>query len=154
MILNSTNVEPGYSFCLPETTLSKIAGAAVVPHGDVYQGMINELGQYMSKDRHMHDQSFSTRWEGRSINDHCIMEALTPCVFGHALLQIIHSILHLSRTLPKTRIFIQKVDFNSAYQRMHLSMNMNDKRITVAGGLAFVSLRLPFGGASLPEIVE
>jgi hypothetical protein len=114
MARNSTDVEPGNSFCLPEAALSGIARAAVPPHGIVHQGTINELGQYMSKDRPRHDQSFSARREGRSINDQCIMGALTPCVFGHALLQIIHFILHLLRTSPKARIFIQKVDFKSA----------------------------------------
>jgi hypothetical protein len=150
--LNSTDVKHGYSFCLPEAALSEIAGAAVAPHGIVQQGTINELGQYMSKDRPTHDQSFSARREGRSINDRCIMEALTPCVFGHALLQIIHFILHLRRTSPKKRIFIQKVVFKSAYRRMHLSTDMAAKCITVVGGLAFVSLRLPFGGRACPSL--
>jgi hypothetical protein len=80
------------------------------------------------------------------------MEALTPCVFGHALLWIIHFILYLCWTLPKTRIFIQKVDFKSAYQPMHLSTDMAAKCITVGGGLAFVSLRLPFGGQACPSL--
>ena len=87
----------------------------MAPHGIVHQGTINELGQYMSKDRPTHDQSFSARREGRSINDRCIMEELTPCVFGNALLRIIHFILHLQRISPKTKIFIQKGDFNLAY---------------------------------------
>jgi hypothetical protein len=152
MALNSTDVGHGYSFCLPEAALSEIAGAAVAPHGIVHQGTINKLGQYMSKDRPTHDQSFSAQLEGRSINDRCIMGALTPCVFGHALLRIIHFILHLCRTSPKTRIFIQKVDFKPAYWRMHLLTDMAAKCITVVGGLAFVSLRLPFGGRACPSL--
>jgi hypothetical protein len=80
------------------------------------------------------------------------MGALTPCVFGHALLRIIHFILHLCRTSPKTRIFIQKVDFKPAYWRMHLLTDMAAKCITVVGGLAFVSLRLPFGGRACPSL--
>ena len=143
--LNSTDVEHGYSFCLPEAALSKIAGAAVAPHGIVHQGTINELGQYMSKDRPMHGQSFSARREGRSINDPCITEELTPCVFGHALLGIIHFILHLRRISPKTKIFIQKVDFKPAYQRMHLSTDMAAKCITVVEGLAFMPSGSPWG---------
>jgi hypothetical protein len=150
--LNSTDVKHGYSFCLPEAALSEIAGAAVAPHGIVHQGTINELGQYMSKDRPTHDQSFSARREGRSINDCCIMEALTPCVFCHALLRIIHFILHLRRTSLKKRIFIQKIAFKLAYWRMHLSTDMAAKCITVVGGLAFVSLRLPFGGRACPSL--
>jgi hypothetical protein len=150
--LNATDVEHGYSFCLPDIALHEIAGAAVAPHGIVHQGTINELGQYMSKDRPTHDQSFSARPEGMSINDRCIMEELTPCMFGHSLLRLIHFILHLRRTHPKTRIFIQKVDFKSAYRRMHLSPTMAAKCITVVGGLAFISLRLPFGGRPCPSL--
>ena len=43
------------------------------------------------------------------------MDELTPCVFGHALLRIIHFILHLRRKFPNVRIFLQKGDFKSAY---------------------------------------
>jgi hypothetical protein len=150
--LNSVDVEHGYSFCLPVQALAQIPGAAVAPHGVVHQGTINELGQCMSKDRPTHDQSFSARKEGKSINDRCIMENLTPCVFGHALLRIIHFILHLRRTYPTKRIYIQKVDFKSAYRRMHLSTNMAAKCITVVEELAFVSLRLPFGGRACPSL--
>jgi hypothetical protein len=152
MALNSIDVEHAYSFCLWEAALSKIAGAAVAPHGIVHQGTINKLCQYMSKDRPTHDQSFSARQEGRSINDRCIMDALTPCFFGHALIWIIHFILHLCRTSPKMRIFIQKVNFKLAYRRMHLSTGMVAKCIMVVGGLAFVSLWLTFGGRACPSL--
>jgi hypothetical protein len=81
-----------------------------------------------------------------------IMDALTPCVFGHALLRIIHFILHLHRTSPKTRIFIQEGDFKLAYRRMHLSTDMATKCIMVVGGLAFVSLQLPFEGRACPSL--
>jgi hypothetical protein len=150
--LNTTDVEHGYSFCLPEIALPDITGAAVAPHGVVHQGTINELGQYMSKDRPTHDQSFSARPEGLSINDRCLMEELTPCVFGHSLLRLIHFVLYLRRKYPNTRIFIQKVDFKSAYRRMHLKPDMAAKCITVVGGLAFISLRLPFGGRPCPSL--
>jgi hypothetical protein len=150
--LNSTDVTHGYSFCLPTLALPDLAGAAVAPHGVVHQGTINELGQYMSKDRPTHDQSFSARPEGQSINDRCLMAELTPCVFGHSLLRLIHFILHLRRTSPQTRIFLQKVDFKSAYRRMHLTPDMAAKCITVVDGLAFISLRLPFGGRPCPSL--
>jgi hypothetical protein len=73
-------------------------------------------------------------------------------MFGHALLCIIHFILHLRTQFPQRRIFLQKVDFKSAYQRMHLSAGMAAKCVTVVRDLAYVSLRLPFGGRPCPSL--
>jgi hypothetical protein len=75
--LNTLDVAHGYTFCLPVEALEDLKGAAVAPHGVVHQGTINELGQLITKDRPTHDQTFSAREEGRSINDrhpYCI-----PC---------------------------------------------------------------------------
>jgi hypothetical protein len=150
--LNSTNVEHGYSFCLPEAALSEIAGAAVAPHGIVHQGTINELGQYLSKGQ-AHARPVLLRPTGRAIHKRSVHHGRTHAMrLQPPLLRIIHLILHLRRTSPKTRIFIQKVDFKSAYQRMHLSTDMAAKCITVVGGLAFVSLRLPFGGRACTSL--
>jgi hypothetical protein len=150
--LNEVDVSHGYAFCLPVEALYDIKGAAVAPHGVVRQGTINELGQLITKDRPTHDQTFSAREEGKSINDRCNMDLLTPCVFGHALLRLIHFILHLRRRFPGVRIFIQKVDFKSAYRRLHLSYDMATKCITVVRDLAFLSLRMPFGGRPCPSL--
>ena len=150
--LNAEDVEHGYSFCLPVEALHDIEKSAVAPHGVVHQGTINELGQLITKDRPTHDQSFAARPGGKSINDRCVMELLTPCMFGHALLRIIHFILHLRTRFPQKRIFLQKVDFKSAYRRMHLSAGMAAKCVTVVRKLAYVSLRLPFGGRPCPSL--
>jgi hypothetical protein len=150
--LNSTDVEHGYSFCLPEAALSKIDGAAVAPHGIVHQGTINKLGQYMFKGQ-AHARPVLLRPTGRAIHKRSVHHGRTHAMrLQPPLLRIIHFILHLRRTSPKTRIFIQKIDFKSAYQRMHLTTDMAAKCITVVGGLAFVSLRLPFGGRACPSL--
>jgi hypothetical protein len=144
--MDKVDVEHGYAFCLLVEAIQHIVGAAIAPHGMVHQGIIDEFGQYATKDRPTHDQSFLARKTGQSINDRC-MHLLTPCVFGqHALLRIIHFILHLQRLFPRRRIFLQKMDFKSAYRRMHLSADMAAKCITVVRDLAYLSLRLPFGG--------
>jgi hypothetical protein len=150
--LNAEDIEHGYSFCLPVEALQTIDELAVAPHGVVHQGTINELGQLIMKDRPTHDQSFAARPGGKSINDQRVMELLTPCMFGHALLRIIHFILHLRTHFPQHRIFLQKVDFKSAYRRMHLSAGMAAKCVTVVRDLAYVSLRLPFGGRPCPSL--
>jgi hypothetical protein len=92
-----------------------------------HQDTINEFGELVKKDRPTHGQTFLAQKEGRSINKRCLMDLLTPCVFGHALLRIIHFVLHLRHLFPATKIFIQKMDFKSAYRRMHLSMDMSSK---------------------------
>jgi hypothetical protein len=109
--LKAKDVKHGYSFCLPVEALQAIDELAVAPHGVVHQGTINELGQLITKDCRTQDQSFAARLGGKSINDRCVMELLTPCMFGHALLRIIHFILHLRTQFRQRRIVLQKVDF-------------------------------------------
>jgi hypothetical protein len=142
--LNSVDVTHGYSFCLPVVALRNIEGTAAGPHGMAHQDTINEFGESVKKDRPTHDQTFSARKEGQSINKRYLMDLFTPCVFGHALLRIIHFVLHLCHLFPTTKIFIQKMDFKSAYRRMHLSMDMTSKCTTVVKDLAYLSLRLLF----------
>jgi hypothetical protein len=74
-------------------------------------------------------------------------------MFGHALLRIIHFILHMRTRFPNKRIFLQKVNFKSAYRRMHLSAGMAAKCVTVVRNLAYVSLRLPFRGRPCPSLL-
>jgi hypothetical protein len=150
--LNVIDTSHGYSFCLPAEALLDIHEAAAAPHGVVHQGTIDEFGKHVSKDRPTHDQSFSARVGGQSINSRCLMDLLTPCVFGHALLRLIHFILHLRRIHPGRRIYLQKVDFKAAYRRIHLSTTMVSKCVTVVRDLAFVSLRMPFGGRPCPSL--
>ena len=150
--LNETDTSRGYSFCLPVAALHDIEDAVVAPHGVIHQGTIDETGRHVSKDRPTHDQSFVARPGGRSINDRCLMERLTPIMFGHALLRIIHFVLRTRAKFPTRRIFLQKVDFKAAYRRMHLSTKMASKCITVVRDLAFLSLRLPFGGRACPSL--
>jgi hypothetical protein len=133
-------------FLNPLEALKHIHKATVAPHGMVHQGTIVGLGHYVTKDRPTNDQSFSARKEGRSINDRCLMSLLTPCVFGHALFRVFHFILHLRRRFPHQHTFLQKMDFEAAYCRMHLSASMAAKYITIIGDTAYLSLRLPFGG--------
>jgi hypothetical protein len=83
----------------------------------------------------------------------CLMDETTPCVFRHTLLRIIHSVLiHLHRWFPASKLFLQKVNFKSTSRRMHLSIYMAKKCITVVGNLAFLSLRLTFGGRPCPSL--
>jgi hypothetical protein len=88
-----------------------------------------------------------------STNARCRMEFRTPCMFGHPLFRTIHFILHLRMFFPRRKIFLQKVDFKSAYQRIHLSMEMASECITVVEDpAAYLSLRLPFGGRPCPSL--
>jgi hypothetical protein len=101
--LNEIDTAHGYSFCLPTEALRDVHEAAVSPHGVVHQGTIDEFGKHTSKDRPTHDQSFSARPGGQSINSRCLMKLLTPCMFGHALLRLIYFVLHLRRLPPGGR---------------------------------------------------
>ena len=76
-------------------------------------------------------------------------------MFGHALLRIIHRIVHLRKLHPSKIIWIRKEDLKSAYRRMHV----NGKTALQAAvqmkinGIDFIliPLRLPFGGSICPS---
>jgi hypothetical protein len=53
---------------------------------------------------------------------------------------------------PTTAIVLSKTDWKSAYRRLHLASATAVQCITVVGTLAFLSLRLPFGGRAGPSL--
>ena len=71
--------------------LAKLQPVAVAPLGLVKQVKLKS-GQRVTKERMTHDQSFRLS-SGRSVNDRIVRESLTPCMYGRALISIIHRLL-------------------------------------------------------------
>ena len=76
-------------------------------------------------------------------------------MFGHALLRIVHRILHLRTIHPNRKIWIRKDDAKSAYRRIHLNAKTAFQTAVQLEiqGLTFllIALRLPFGGSPCPS---
>ena len=105
----------------------------------------------MSKFRLTHDQSFNpSRTEKRSLNNRVDALQLTVARFGKAFSQLIYHISYLRQLYPDKQILMTKVDWKSAYQRIHLRPSTAVKSCTFIDGLLLIALRMTFGGAPNP----
>jgi hypothetical protein len=155
-------VKHGWQLVLPSRQVSRIPGTIVSPLGLVQQNSINEHGETIVKWRLTHDQSFQFASE-TSVNSRVIKDQLAQCMYGSALKRFLHAIVKYRGRFPNTPLLMAKFDLKSAYRRAHFSgisalqsiatnhglcgnheENHND-------GLAYVSLRFTFGGASNPS---
>ena len=89
------------------------------------------------------------------MNSRVIKDDLEPCMFGHALLRIVHHIVNLRRKYPNKIIWIRKDDFKSAYRRFHLRASTAIKSAVVIKmntvKYLLISLRMLFGGSPCPS---
>ena len=99
-----------------------------------------------------HDQSSNVvRGSQTSVNDRLDASQLTPCRYGRALLRFLHSLASLRHRHPNKRILIPKVDWKSAYRRVHLVAAMAVQPIVAVSGMLLLALRLTFGGVANPS---
>jgi hypothetical protein len=71
-------------------------------------------------------------------------------IYGWCLLRIIHFVVALRLAHPHKRIFLAKYDFSDAYQRVAHSGAAAVQSIIVFAAVAFIALRLTFGGSPNP----
>lgn len=156
-------VRYGWQLVLPASSIPMIPGTIVSPLGLVKQTSINEHGESVVKWRSTHDQSFKFG-SNTSVNSRVETEKLANCFYGNALRRFIHAIMLYRRRLPKTPLLIAKFDLKSAYRRTHFSGTSALQSIATSSGiarhppmpeeseeLAYVSLRLTFGGSTNPS---
>ncbi len=67
------------------------------------------------------------------------------------MLRFLHDTCKLRRQFPSNRLLITKVDFKSAYRRVHLKAKTALKSCTCTAGMLLVALRMTFGGAPNPS---
>ena len=144
-------VERGWQLPLPREAALEIKDCEVAPLGMVVQSTIDEKGQAKEKFRLTHDQSFNPgRTDGRSVNDRVDSSQLTVARFGKAFSRLIYHISFLRQLYPNVRILLTKVDWKSAYRRIHLKAITAVKSCTSVDGLLLVVLRMTFGGSPNP----
>ncbi len=145
-------VERGWQLILPREALPMIRGGVLAPLGIVEQDTINEFGEIVPKWRLTHDMSFNViPTTSRSVNNRVIIEELTPCRYGTALLRHIHYIVHLRLRHPTSRLLQSKCDCKAAYKRLHFDPRMIVQAIVGIGNYILLALRMTFGGAPNPS---
>ena len=79
-------------------------------------------------------------------------DKLHPCYFGWVIQRLVNWTVAAWRKHPNKGIFATKVDFKSAYRRLHLHHRISVQSCTLLPNddLALMALWLTFGGAACP----
>ena len=150
--LLAKDVLHGFTIPLPISAVLRIPNAAIQPLGLVSQWTLDAGGQRVVKRRMTQDLSFSSQKaeEPVSINSRIDMSAYAEMIYGWCLPRIIHYTLALRQKFPWLRILICKYDYSDAYRRIAHSASAAAQTIAIHNGMAFLSLRLTFGGSPNP----
>ena len=149
--LNDSDIAAGFSIPIPKTEIHKIPGALLCPMNVVEQMTISETGELIEKQRACHDLSFPCPPSDSSVNSRVLQDEIPPCMFGYCLLRILHYIATLRYHHPSTPILIQKVDWKSAYKRVHLHNDTAVQCCSIYKEFVLIPLRAIFGGAPCPS---
>jgi hypothetical protein len=141
----------GFSSPVSPDVIPDIARAMVQPAGVVKQFSLREDGSRTVKWRLTQDLSFPlTSSDASSVNNQLDMEAYTKMIYGWCLTRIIHFIVALRLAYPDLPILIVKYDYSDAYRRIAHSPSAAARSIIVFTGIAYIALRLTFGGSPNP----
>lgn len=148
------DVKHAYALPLPLKMIRRIPGLHLAPVNIAAQNTIDEHGRIIPKDRLTHDQSFTyPDGSGSSVNNRVLVEELSPCMFGGCFRRMINWIAAARWKYPGRRIVMSKIDFKSAYRRMHINMEIARQTCIhlPEEELILMALRLTFGGAPCPS---
>ena len=146
------DVTHGFAVPVPKDFVEEIPGATVQPLGLAQQWTLDEFGNRIIKFRLTQDLSFSSNRVGppRSINSRVNMKAYPEMVYGWCLPRVMHYVVSLRLAFPTLGILICKYDYSDAYRRVAHSAWASVQTIATHGELAYLSLRLTFGGSPNP----
>jgi hypothetical protein len=148
--LLAREVHFGFSLPFKAELVTQIKGAAVQPCGLAAQFGLLADGTRKVKKRLTHDLThYITGWKC-SVNERIDMSRYPEMFYGWCLLRTIHFIVCLRATFPGEKIFITKYDYSDAYRRMSQSARAAIQSILILAGIAFMALRLAFGGSPNP----
>ena len=146
----TTDVEYGFAIPIRGSEVPKIPNAMVQPVGIASQFSLLASGARQIKNRLTHDMTYSITKKNASINNRSDKEQYPDMVYGFCLIRTIHYIVALRRDFPLERILISKFDFSDAYRRISLNGQAAVQTILIVQAVAFLCLRLSFGGAVNP----
>jgi len=150
MALLEKDVLHGFSLPLPANTVHKIVDAMVQPCGMVSQSSLQADGTRKTKDRLTHDLSFSCAVPKSSVNERIDMSRYPELVYGWCMIRLIHFIVCLRLSEPERKIYIMKFDYSDAYRRISYAGRAAAQSILVVEEVAYMALRLAFGGSPNP----
>jgi hypothetical protein len=149
--LLTKDVTHGFTIPFPAECAPQIKGAMIQPLGVVKQGSMNAKGERVEKFRLTQDLSFSlgdTR--DHSVNGRINLQHYPEMVYGWCMPRILHLVAALREEHPGIPLFICKYDYSDAYRRVAHSPRATAQTIAVLDEVAYVSLRLTFGGSPNP----
>jgi hypothetical protein len=111
---------------------------------------LDDPGKRIPKYRLTQDLSFSISQESCSVNDSIDMDQYNEMIYGWCLSRIVHFIVALRYQFPTNRILMSKYDYSNAYRRIAHSVSASTQSISVFKDIAYVALRLTFGGSPNP----
>lgn len=152
IISKSLSSEVSFGFCLvlPITSIISIPNAMICPLGTAQQMTIKADGTRIPKTRLTHDQTFCLLTGSESVNVLTDTSKYAELIFGYCLHRMIYQAVSLRFHYPHLRILCSKYDFAKAYRRLHYHGASAVRCIAVFEHLAYVMLRLSFGGKSCP----
>jgi hypothetical protein len=130
--------------------VERIRGAMVQPLGLATQYGLTEDGSRKVKYRLTQDLSFSLTEPDMSVNSRIDMDQYPEMFYGWCISRVVHFIVSLRLAHPNKRIFISKYDYSDAYRRMAHSATAAAQSIAVLLAVAYIAVRLTFGGSPNP----
>ena len=151
-LLLTKDVTHGFVIPLPTTIIERIPNAAIQLLGLTKQWSVDGEGTRVVKYRMTQDLSFTSDRHGpsRSINSRINMAAYAEMIYGWCLPRILHYIVATRLAAPTVIIFICKYDYSDAYRRIAHSASAAAQTIATHLGLAYLALRLTYGGCPNP----
>jgi hypothetical protein len=144
------DVTHGFSMPVLPSIVPRLLCALVQPLGVAKQTTLNAQGQRILKYRLTQDLSYSLTGMCKSVNSRIDMDCYSEMIYGWCLIRIIHYIVALRARYPTHHILISKYDYSDAYRRIAHSASAAIQSIAVFAGVAYIALRLTFGGSPNP----
>jgi hypothetical protein len=137
----------GFSLPVRADIVPSIKGAMVEPCGITSQFKLQPDRSRKRADRLTQDLSYSMSSNDASVNSQIKLEDYAEMIYGWCLSRVVHYIVALRAAYPQQRIFISKYNYSDAYRRVHHAASAAVQSIIVIGEIAYIALRLTFGGS-------
>lgn len=148
--LLAKDVAHGFAVPLTLDTIRHLPNAQVQPIGMVKQWSLDVNGDRKQKLRLTHDASFIPRPGSTSVNQRIDLGQYDEMIYGWCLPRLIHYIVSMRKNYPCQRILIAKFDYSDAYRRIPYSAEAAKQQILIVDNIAFLMLRMTFGGSANP----
>jgi hypothetical protein len=146
----SADVSYGFAFPILINDINNIPGAMVCPLGIAEQYTLKEDGSRVAKNRLTHDQTFEALDESESVNYLIDKQTYPELIYGFCMRRLLYQILSIRTHYPGEAILLSKFDIKLAFRRISYTGDSAFRCISVFENIAYVQLRMTFGGANCP----